>query len=67
MKFLAALVPALLDWLLGKLADAFRRWQAKSKREEEIKQGAEAVREKTEKAETPEERDEATKDSLRNW
>jgi hypothetical protein len=65
-KLLTVLTPVALNWLWDKLASIAAgikaKWEAKKKREADNKK----VREQTEAAETPEDRENALKNELRN-
>lgn len=65
-KLLATITPIFLNFIWEKVAKLIADWkisrEAKKKRESDNKQ----VREKTDAAQTPEERDEALKNELRN-
>lgn len=65
-KLLAAITPIFLNFIWDKVAKLIAEWklsrEAKKKREADNKQ----VREQTEAAETPEDRENALKNELRN-
>lgn len=74
MSFIAAILAAALAALFRNLimdfakwvGQSFRDWLAHRKAEKKIKMDAEAFRIQTEAAVTPEERDRAARDTVRN-
>ena len=61
------LVKVFLDWVFGKIMDLVTAYIKMKQARVEIEKKNKEVREKTEKAETTEERDDAAKDVISNF
>lgn len=67
MTFLAALAQKVLEWLVGLAVSAINRWNLLRKKENEAEKANQEILDKTTKAETKEERDEAAEETIRRF